>query len=300
MKIQEVCQQLNTTKKAIYYYEKQGLIKVTKQENGYREFTEDDIKKLQEIILLRKLGLEVNEIKRVFNSDGKDREAKLRYIFAKKQKELSFHQQQLECFQLLLEDSGSLSMQQLHQMIDYTSIAEAIKEQLPGFLGEMLVQYFEPYLQGKIETPIQEKAYHDIIHFWDNVTIKIPLSVRMLMFINKMMRNEGILNIIKQVQMDNKEKLENEEAYEYYKQAAISSYEMSKKLSWRIMSYPNRKMKIVFQNIGYNDIFIPALRKLSPSYDQYYTTQFQLNQRVCQELGLYYDAKMIIRKKRTQ
>lgn len=114
------------------------------------------------------------------------------------------------------------------------------------------------------------------------------------------MRNEGILNIIKQVQMDNKEKLESEEAYEYYKQAAISSYEMSKKLSWRIMSYPNRKMKIVFQNIGYNDIFIPALRKLSPAYDQYYTTQFQLNQRICQELGLYYDAKMIIRKKRTQ
>ena len=54
MKIQEVCQQLNTTKKAIYYYEKQGLIKVTKQENGYRDFTEDDNKIyfLQKVYLL--------------------------------------------------------------------------------------------------------------------------------------------------------------------------------------------------------------------------------------------------------
>ena len=64
------------------------------------------------------------------------------------------------------------------------------------------------YLRGFGSFVVKKRAQKTARNISKNVTIKIPLSVRMLMFINKMMRKEGILNIIKQAQMDNKEKLE--------------------------------------------------------------------------------------------
>ena len=43
------------------------------------------------------------------------------------------------------------------------------------------------------------------------------------------------------------------------------------------------------QNKGYNDIFIPNMIALSPKYREYHDALTSLNNRICQELGLYYD-----------
>lgn len=53
MKIQEVCSQCHVTKKAIYYYEKQQLLHVYKNQNGYREFSDEDVQRLKEIMMYR-------------------------------------------------------------------------------------------------------------------------------------------------------------------------------------------------------------------------------------------------------
>lgn len=44
------------------------------------------------------------------------------------------------------------------------------------------------------------------------------------------------------------------------------------------------------QNKGYNDIFIPNMKILSPSYKTYHDALTSMNNRICAELGLYYDA----------
>ena len=54
MRIHEVCQATGLTKKAINWYEEQGLIAVPTDENGYRDFQDADIQKLKEIGLLDK------------------------------------------------------------------------------------------------------------------------------------------------------------------------------------------------------------------------------------------------------
>lgn len=57
MKINEVEELLNTPRANIRYYEKEGFINVSRKENGYRNYTEEDIARLKKIIIFRKLGI---------------------------------------------------------------------------------------------------------------------------------------------------------------------------------------------------------------------------------------------------
>lgn len=64
MKINEVESLVGITKKNIRFYEEQGLISPGRnKDNGYRSYDEDDIKKLEQIKLLRKLDVPLEEIR---------------------------------------------------------------------------------------------------------------------------------------------------------------------------------------------------------------------------------------------
>ena len=67
MKIQELEKELNITRSNIRFYEKEGLISPPRKENGYREYSEEDIAKLKKIIIFRKLGITVADIKSIFD-----------------------------------------------------------------------------------------------------------------------------------------------------------------------------------------------------------------------------------------
>ena len=69
MLINEVRKRCKLTKKAIEYYEEQGLICPKVMENGYRAFSEDDVAYLSKIAILRGLGLSVSDIKSVLTED---------------------------------------------------------------------------------------------------------------------------------------------------------------------------------------------------------------------------------------
>ena len=66
MKINEVEQQVGITKKNIRFYEQQGLLNPRRNvENGYRDYTEEDVSELKKIKLLRKLSLPIEEIRKI-------------------------------------------------------------------------------------------------------------------------------------------------------------------------------------------------------------------------------------------
>lgn len=69
MKIKFVEELVGITRKNIRFYEEQGLLNPQRAENGYREYEEADVHRLMQIKLLRKLGVPIEEIRRVF--DGK-------------------------------------------------------------------------------------------------------------------------------------------------------------------------------------------------------------------------------------
>lgn len=60
MLINEVRKRCGLTKKAIEYYEEQGLTCPQIMENGYRVFSEDDVIRLNKIAVLRGLGISVS------------------------------------------------------------------------------------------------------------------------------------------------------------------------------------------------------------------------------------------------
>lgn len=49
MRINEVVQQVPLTRRAVKFYEEKGLLHVPKDSNGYRNYTEEHIRILQEI-----------------------------------------------------------------------------------------------------------------------------------------------------------------------------------------------------------------------------------------------------------
>lgn len=66
VKINQVEAQAGIAKKNIRFYEEQGLISPRRNaENGYREYTEEDVQTLQRIRLMRKLGISIEEIRQM-------------------------------------------------------------------------------------------------------------------------------------------------------------------------------------------------------------------------------------------
>ena len=66
MKIKQVEELVGITKKNIRFYEDQGLLEVKRAENGYREYGLNDVKRLQEIRLLRKLAIPIEDMRQMY------------------------------------------------------------------------------------------------------------------------------------------------------------------------------------------------------------------------------------------
>lgn len=66
MKINEVEQLVGITKKNIRFYEEKGLLEPKRQaQNGYRDYSDEDVDMLRRIKLLRKLSVPIEEIRKL-------------------------------------------------------------------------------------------------------------------------------------------------------------------------------------------------------------------------------------------
>lgn len=66
VKINQVEAQVGISKKNIRFYEEQGLISPRRNsENGYREYSDEDVQLLRRIKLMRKLGVPIEEIRQM-------------------------------------------------------------------------------------------------------------------------------------------------------------------------------------------------------------------------------------------
>ncbi len=67
MTIKEVEQELGILRATIRFYEKQGLLHPKRAENAYRDYSDEDLIILKKILIFRKIGLSVTEIKELFD-----------------------------------------------------------------------------------------------------------------------------------------------------------------------------------------------------------------------------------------
>ncbi|MBQ2800523.1 MAG: MerR family transcriptional regulator [Lachnospiraceae bacterium] len=69
MTIKEVEQELGIPRATIRFYEKEKLISPTRTENDYRDYSREDVTILKKIIVLRKIGISVSDIKELLNGE---------------------------------------------------------------------------------------------------------------------------------------------------------------------------------------------------------------------------------------
>lgn len=70
MKIKKVANKLGTTTRTIRFYEEKGLIKPEKEANDYRNYKEEDVKKLKGILTLREVGMSTLQIKKFLKGEA--------------------------------------------------------------------------------------------------------------------------------------------------------------------------------------------------------------------------------------
>lgn len=104
MKINEVEQQVNITKKNIRFYEQQGLLCPRRNsENGYRDYSEEDVMELKKIKILRKLSLPLEEIRKIQKGDLILSDALQRQVILLERERVSLEETALLC-KLLSEE----------------------------------------------------------------------------------------------------------------------------------------------------------------------------------------------------
>lgn len=267
MLISEAAAKTDLTKKAIEYYEDQGLICPEISENGYRNFSQDDILKLRKISVLRSLGLSVAEIKVFFSDNG---HGKIQELINRKAFEAQAFKEKERLLRELSEKTDWDKIQEDVKTLERkNSVLSRLLNCFPGFFGQYLTVHFAPFLNEPITTPEQQKAFDTIVSFWDNLEMDIPEDLREFIYeITKEMDSDFAEkmseNLQKTVENPKKYLEENRKNIELYRQIKESE-EYKNSPAFRL----NEFLKEISSKNGYYDIFIPAIKKLSPSYKAY-------------------------------
>lgn len=67
MTIKKVEQLLKIPRATVRFYEKEGLVNPSRKGNGYRDYSDEDVEKLRKVIILRKIGMSVEDINDIFD-----------------------------------------------------------------------------------------------------------------------------------------------------------------------------------------------------------------------------------------
>ena len=70
MTIKQLELQLEIPRATIRFYEKEKLINPKRNDNSYREYSEEDVLTLKKVIILRKIGLSVSDIKKALDGES--------------------------------------------------------------------------------------------------------------------------------------------------------------------------------------------------------------------------------------
>lgn len=98
MRIKEVEDIVGITKKNIRFYEKEGLLSPGREsENGYRNYSEADIRRLKQIKLLRTLNMPINDIRLLFEGALSLSDAARRHIDALDEQKRSIEKARVIC-----------------------------------------------------------------------------------------------------------------------------------------------------------------------------------------------------------
>ena len=125
MKINEAEQKVGITRKNIRFYEQQGLLNPSRNlSNGYREYSSEDILILQKIKLLRKLGIPIEEIKKLQSHYLTLDDCLHRHLITLERESKNLDTMQKFCHKLLTENVNLETMDVEQLLIDMDNMEE--------------------------------------------------------------------------------------------------------------------------------------------------------------------------------
>lgn len=266
MKIQEACRQAGVTRKAALVAVEQGLLAPARLENGYREFTPEDVARLRRIAVLRGLGLPGHTIRRYFQGDSAalTRAAMAGHL---RQNREAIRQQALE--ELARTGNWQAARAVLDTLQAQESLAERLLDAFPGFFGEYMALHFSAFLQQPLADEAQREAFAEAVEFLDSVTLP-ELSDQAKAFFAQTggwyhpaqweTIHAALLDAARDPQGYLSAHAETIDAWERTKAAIPADHPL-----WEIQ----RAFSAIATSPGYQKIFLPALRRMSPAYDRY-------------------------------
>lgn len=278
MLINEAAKSCNLTKKAVEYYAEQGMICPNILRNGYRDFSKQDIEILKKIALYRKLGLRISEIKSVLANTNE-----LKSILYRKTLEIEQEKAKQDILQRLCNGESLEKLEQEINTVNSKSIIiKKLTDLFPGYYGKFISLNFARYLTGRIETNEQMEAFKDIIDFFDDVPdIEIPKELKEYLdaYLAEYASEDGQEKINRMLQTKN-ETVKDIDAFVRKNKEALDLYYEYRQTEMFKNSPANRLMewmKQVCAANGYYERFIPAMRRLSPLYNEYYEQMLKAN-----------------------
>lgn len=255
------------TRKAIEYYEEKGLIQPSKNESGYREYSEEDLTILRKIFVFRRLGFGVAEISELLHYG----DSFLTSILRKKQREGEVQKKKMELLEKLTKDKSLEDiLVELSALEREESIYSRLEMAFPGYFGQVFFAAYQPFLKEPL-TAEGENAFQEYIAFLDNMP-RFHLSQEEQDYIETIAQgitHQDLYEItnekIKAVNDLDTWLEENQEIIAQYK-AYKDSEEYQNSLVKRIQD----KLQNYMLESQYYEKAIPLLRTFSKSYDEYY------------------------------
>lgn len=274
MQIKEVCRLCGLTKKAVEYYEAQGLIKPTQLPNGYRDYAEGDVATLKEIAVLRGCGASVAEISQ-FLASG-DKQAALTRLLHLQDLKLQRQEQQRKLLARLAQDyQVERVLEQLKGEESGLTVRQRLVQAFPGNYGVYLSLHFGRFFNEPVKTPAQQTAFAKILEYLDNAAVAIPKELSDYLEAALPTQPDALEKMEQGVQQGLEQMLQDPEgAMQDYRQQGFDldeyiAYRQSQEYQQSPAGRMTELLRAFQQDTGYTDVFLANLKILSPAYAEY-------------------------------
>lgn len=271
----EIQNKTGLTRKAIEYYEEKGLINPQKTENGYRDYSDNDLEVLIKVSLFRKLGISVTEIEDYLSTGI----SSLSSVLRRKQHQLDVEEKRKEVLELVVKgESQELINEKIKLIEAEESIYVRLERLFPGYFGQMFFAAYQPFLNESLGKD-EEEAFEKYVDYLDNLP-SLQLSKDEQDYIEKISSTFDIQTLNK-VNEDKINTIENVEEWLKENDNAISQYEEyknSEEYQNSLMKQIQDKLQNFMKDNKYYEIAIPLIRKFSKSYDEYYEKLLRANE----------------------
>jgi DNA-binding transcriptional MerR regulator len=190
MKINEVMKETGLTKKAIYYYENEGLIRPQKDpDNNYRNYTEEDVRRLVVINVLRRMDVPIKAIGDIINCAVPIKDVLKKQLTLTNRKINVLVQNKLIMNDLIQKeisehDFSFETLKQFNQELDTLSVVSGLAGKeleriFPGTLGKTFAIFYSNFLNVPLDSEAKLSAWNDLVRMLDETKeIDFPEDVK--------------------------------------------------------------------------------------------------------------------------